>query len=148
MTVQPRLVIVDGVPMSALVAEAPSPRAVIVAIHGGATFDGKWPIKDDAIGAFVRLPEGSAFPKAGHERWPLPRSALSLFVIGILALATTWKIRASALRPRRAPPPSTIYRDRPLEETEPPRARKLRLGAWALVVASAALAAMVCFLEW
>jgi pimeloyl-ACP methyl ester carboxylesterase len=35
--VQPRLVIVDGVPMSALVAEAPNPRAVIVAIHGGGT---------------------------------------------------------------------------------------------------------------
>jgi pimeloyl-ACP methyl ester carboxylesterase len=34
---QPRLVIVDGVPMSALVAEAPDPRAVIVAIHGGGT---------------------------------------------------------------------------------------------------------------
>ena len=36
-TVQPRLVIVDGVPMSALVAAAPDPRAVIVAIHGGGT---------------------------------------------------------------------------------------------------------------
>jgi pimeloyl-ACP methyl ester carboxylesterase len=35
--IQPRLVIVDGVPMSALVAEAPEPRAVIVAIHGGGT---------------------------------------------------------------------------------------------------------------
>jgi len=34
---QPRVVIVDGVPMSALVAEAPNPRAVIVAIHGGGT---------------------------------------------------------------------------------------------------------------
>ena len=34
---QPRLVIVDGVPMSALVAEAPEPQAVIVAIHGGGT---------------------------------------------------------------------------------------------------------------
>jgi pimeloyl-ACP methyl ester carboxylesterase len=34
---QPRLVIVDGVPMSALVAEAPEPRAVIAAIHGGGT---------------------------------------------------------------------------------------------------------------
>jgi pimeloyl-ACP methyl ester carboxylesterase len=33
----PRVVIVDGVPMSALVVEAPSPRAVIVAIHGGGT---------------------------------------------------------------------------------------------------------------
>ena len=37
MTVRPRLVIVDGVPMSALVAEAPEPKAVVVAIHGGGT---------------------------------------------------------------------------------------------------------------
>jgi len=35
--VRPRLVIVDGVPMSALIAEAPEPKAVIVAIHGGGT---------------------------------------------------------------------------------------------------------------
>jgi pimeloyl-ACP methyl ester carboxylesterase len=35
--VQPRVVIVDGVPMSALVTEAPNPLAVIVAIHGGGT---------------------------------------------------------------------------------------------------------------
>lgn len=34
---RPRLVIVDGVPMSALVAEAEDPKAVIVAIHGGGT---------------------------------------------------------------------------------------------------------------
>lgn len=34
---RPRLVIVDGVPMSALVAEAENPTAVIVAIHGGGT---------------------------------------------------------------------------------------------------------------
>lgn len=34
---RPRLVIVDGVPMSALVAEADNPRAVILAIHGGGT---------------------------------------------------------------------------------------------------------------
>jgi pimeloyl-ACP methyl ester carboxylesterase len=34
---QPRVVIVDGVPMSALFAEAEDPKAVIVAIHGGGT---------------------------------------------------------------------------------------------------------------
>jgi pimeloyl-ACP methyl ester carboxylesterase len=34
---RPRLVIVDGVPMSALVAEVEQPVAVIVAIHGGGT---------------------------------------------------------------------------------------------------------------
>jgi pimeloyl-ACP methyl ester carboxylesterase len=37
MSPHPRVVIVDGVPMSAVVAEAPDPRAVIVAIHGGGT---------------------------------------------------------------------------------------------------------------
>lgn len=34
---QPRVVLVDGVPMSALVATVPEPRAVLVAVHGGAT---------------------------------------------------------------------------------------------------------------
>jgi pimeloyl-ACP methyl ester carboxylesterase len=34
---RPRVVIVDGVPMSAMVAEADDPKAVIVAIHGGGT---------------------------------------------------------------------------------------------------------------
>ena len=37
MSVRPRIVIVDGVPMSAMVAEVSEPRAVIVAIHGGGT---------------------------------------------------------------------------------------------------------------
>ncbi len=37
MTPRPRVVLVDGVPMSALVAEAPQPRAVVVALHGGGT---------------------------------------------------------------------------------------------------------------
>jgi pimeloyl-ACP methyl ester carboxylesterase len=34
--VSSRVVTVDGIPMSALLAEAPHPRAVIVALHGGA----------------------------------------------------------------------------------------------------------------
>lgn len=34
---RPRIVLVDGVPMSGLVAEAEDPRAVIVAFHGGAS---------------------------------------------------------------------------------------------------------------
>jgi pimeloyl-ACP methyl ester carboxylesterase len=36
-TPRPRVVLVDGVPMSALIAEAPEPRAVVVAFHGGAS---------------------------------------------------------------------------------------------------------------
>ena len=34
---RPRVVLVDGVPMSALIAEAAEPRAVVVALHGGAS---------------------------------------------------------------------------------------------------------------
>jgi pimeloyl-ACP methyl ester carboxylesterase len=34
---RPRVVLVDGIPMSALVARADSPRAVLVAVHGGGT---------------------------------------------------------------------------------------------------------------
>jgi pimeloyl-ACP methyl ester carboxylesterase len=34
---RPRVVLVDGIPMSALVAEAAAPRAVLVAVHGGGT---------------------------------------------------------------------------------------------------------------
>jgi pimeloyl-ACP methyl ester carboxylesterase len=36
-TPTPRVVLVDGVPMSGLIAEARQPRAVVVALHGGAT---------------------------------------------------------------------------------------------------------------
>lgn len=36
-TPRPRVVLVDGVPMSGLVAEAAEPRAVVVAFHGGAS---------------------------------------------------------------------------------------------------------------
>ena len=34
---RPRVVIVDGVPMSGLLAETERPKAVVVALHGGAT---------------------------------------------------------------------------------------------------------------
>lgn len=50
---------VDGIPMSALVAEVPDPRAVVVAIHGGAT-----------TGAYFDCP--------GHPRLSLLRTAASL----------------------------------------------------------------------
>ncbi|MGH3674636.1 MAG: alpha/beta hydrolase [Mycobacterium sp.] len=53
---RPRVVMVDGVPMSALVASAPDPRAVIVAIHGGAT-------------------SSTYFDCPGHPRLSLLRSA-------------------------------------------------------------------------
>ena len=36
----PRIADVDGIPMSALVSEAPYPRATVIAIHGGGTTSG------------------------------------------------------------------------------------------------------------
>ena len=53
---RPRVVLVDGVPMSALVASVPEPKAVIVAIHGGAT-------------------SAAYFDCPGHPRLSLLRSA-------------------------------------------------------------------------
>jgi pimeloyl-ACP methyl ester carboxylesterase len=55
----PRVVLVDGVPMSGLIAEATDPRAVIVAVHGGAT-----------TGAYFDCP--------GHPRLSLLRLGASL----------------------------------------------------------------------
>lgn len=40
MSTRPRVVIVDGVPMSGVIAEAENPKAVILAIHGGGTTAG------------------------------------------------------------------------------------------------------------
>jgi pimeloyl-ACP methyl ester carboxylesterase len=56
---RPRVVMVGAVPMSGLVAEVPDPRAVIVAIHGGAT-------------------SAAYFDCPGHPRLSLLRKAASL----------------------------------------------------------------------
>jgi pimeloyl-ACP methyl ester carboxylesterase len=40
--VVPRVVDVDGIPMSALVREVPRPRAVVLALHGGASTSAYW----------------------------------------------------------------------------------------------------------
>jgi pimeloyl-ACP methyl ester carboxylesterase len=58
-TPRPRVVMVGAVPMSALVVEVPEPRAVIVAIHGGAT-------------------SAAYFDCPGHPRLSLLRKAASL----------------------------------------------------------------------
>jgi pimeloyl-ACP methyl ester carboxylesterase len=55
----PRVVMVGAVPMSGLVAEVPDPRAVIIAIHGGAT-------------------SAAYFDCPGHPRLSLLRKAASL----------------------------------------------------------------------
>ncbi|EME16712.1 alpha/beta fold hydrolase [Rhodococcus triatomae] len=54
-----RVVDVDGIPMSALVAQVPRPRAVVVALHGGAT-------------------NSAYFDCPGHPRYSLLRVAAAL----------------------------------------------------------------------
>jgi pimeloyl-ACP methyl ester carboxylesterase len=68
MTVQPRVVIADGVPMSALVAEAPNPRAVIVAIHGGGTTALYFDCPGHPESSFLRAGVGQGFTVVALDR--------------------------------------------------------------------------------
>lgn len=68
MTVQPRVVIVDSVPMSALVAEAPNPRAVIVAIHGGGTTALYFDCPGHPESSFLRMATENGFTAMALDR--------------------------------------------------------------------------------
>jgi pimeloyl-ACP methyl ester carboxylesterase len=67
-TVQPRVVIVDGVPMSALVAGAPEPRAVIVAIHGGGTTSIYFDCPGHPESSFLRAAAAQGFTAVALDR--------------------------------------------------------------------------------
>jgi pimeloyl-ACP methyl ester carboxylesterase len=64
----PRVVIVDGVPMSALVAEAPNPRAVIVAIHGGGTTSIYFDCPGHPESSFLRTAAAHGFTAVALDR--------------------------------------------------------------------------------
>ncbi len=90
-TPRPRVVLVDGVPMSGLIAEADDPTAVIVAFHGGASTAGYFdcpghpqlsllrtgPARGVTVVALDRPGYGSSapYPEAMHE--PGQRVALA-----------------------------------------------------------------------
>jgi len=65
---RPRVVIVDGVPMSALVAEAPNPRAVIVAIHGGGTTSIYFDCPGHPESSFLRTAAAYGFTAVALDR--------------------------------------------------------------------------------
>jgi pimeloyl-ACP methyl ester carboxylesterase len=67
-TPRPRVVIVDGVPMSALVAEAPDPRAVIVAIHGGGTTSIYFDCPGHPESSFLRTAAAHGFTAVALDR--------------------------------------------------------------------------------
>ncbi|OBJ60437.1 alpha/beta fold hydrolase [Mycobacterium sp. 1423905.2] len=66
--VRPRVVIVDGVPMSALVAEAPEARAVIVALHGGGTVSNYFDCPGHPELSLLRLGASAGFTVVALDR--------------------------------------------------------------------------------
>ncbi|OBF18814.1 thioesterase [Mycobacterium kubicae] len=66
--VRPRVVIVDGVPMSGLIAEAEQPRAVIVALHGGGTMSNYFDCPGHPELSLLRLGASSKFTVVALDR--------------------------------------------------------------------------------
>ncbi len=67
-TPRPRVVIVDGVPMSALVAEAPRPRAVVLALHGGGTTCAYFDCPGHPASSLLRLGASLGFTVVALDR--------------------------------------------------------------------------------
>lgn len=65
---RPRVVIVDGVPMSALVTEAENPSAVIVAIHGGGTTSIYFDCPGHPGSSFLRAAAARGFTAVALDR--------------------------------------------------------------------------------
>lgn len=63
-----RVVDVDGVPMSGLVAAVPDPRCVIVAIHGGATKSGYWDCPGHPESSLLRLGSSAGYTVVALDR--------------------------------------------------------------------------------
>lgn len=73
---RPRVVMVDGVPMSALVAAAEDPRAVIVAVHGGATSSAYFDCPGHPRLSLLRLAVAQGFTAIALDRPGYGASAL------------------------------------------------------------------------
>jgi pimeloyl-ACP methyl ester carboxylesterase len=73
---QPRVVLVDGVPMSGLLAEAADPRAVVVAVHGGATTGAYFDCPDHPRLSLLRLGATLGFTVIALDRPGFGSSAL------------------------------------------------------------------------
>jgi pimeloyl-ACP methyl ester carboxylesterase len=72
----PRVVVVDGIPMSGLLAEAPNPRATVVAIHGGATTSAYFDCPGHPRLSLLRLGAALGFTVLALDRPGVGSSAL------------------------------------------------------------------------
>ncbi|WP_307786952.1 alpha/beta fold hydrolase [Mycolicibacterium mengxianglii] len=72
----PRVVLVDGVPMSGLIAEAPDPAAVVVALHGGATTGAYFDCPDHPRLSLLRIGAALGFTVIALDRPGFGSSAL------------------------------------------------------------------------
>lgn len=70
-----RVADVDGIPMSALVAEVPRPRAVIVALHGGAVTSRYFDVPDRPRLSLLRTGAALGFTVIALDRPGYGRSA-------------------------------------------------------------------------
>jgi pimeloyl-ACP methyl ester carboxylesterase len=101
---RPRVVMVGGVPMSALVAAVPEPRAVIVAIHGGATSSAYFDCPGHPRLSLLRLASSLGYTAIAIERPGYGASALYQDEMGSterrveLALGVVDKIVAGGTR--------------------------------------------------
>lgn len=75
-TPQPRVVLVDGVPMSALVAAAPDPRGLLIAVHGGATTAAYFDCPGNPHLSLLRAAAARGFTAIGLDRPGYGSSAL------------------------------------------------------------------------
>ena len=66
--VRPLVVEVDGIPMSALLAEAPHPRAVILALHGGASSSRYFDCPDEPELSLLRIGATLGFTMLALDR--------------------------------------------------------------------------------
>lgn len=73
---EPRVVMVDGVPMSGLVATAEAPRGVIVAVHGGATSSAYFDCPSHPRLSLLRMASDEGFTTIALDRPGYGSSAL------------------------------------------------------------------------
>jgi pimeloyl-ACP methyl ester carboxylesterase len=65
---RPRVVLVDGVPMSGLIAVAPDPQAVVVAFHGGSSTAAYFDCPGHPSLSFLRLAADSGYTTVALDR--------------------------------------------------------------------------------
>ena len=110
---RPRLVIVDGVPMSAVVAEAADPKAVILAIHGGGTTAMYFDCPGYPSYSLVRAGAAAGFTVVALDRPGYGSSAPYPEAMARPRATSQPRLRGGGSHPRRKIPWRRLIRDGP-----------------------------------